>query len=447
MPYTRTSCQLPHPRTGDSSQISTHTDDTPCPHTSRDTRPETPTLETVFDYSGGAGNLVRGAAQELEHTQSRRSGPRRWLRAVTWLIAAGLHPRAGATTLRVAEDLKTRMNYDTGHAIYDLDGTAARLGVHRATVKRHVKYLRELGALVWASHGSQHNSRAARGLQGYAGTATIYAAVIPPVYDHAMGHTIIGTGYTARIVIDQRAQAPAQKQAEPVDNSGAGQGRAPLSLTWVTEDGQVQVVGGSTTTEQARAAKNTKPARPKKRTILGRKVTAAASQRARRFARWVRPLVNWLQSASHDELSWVLVDPTLDGWDDQQILAWLSAMGRITHDGHTWRPAKPHRVIAAQLRAEQRQLVPQAMEADEWAVYHQLRAAEAQTREEQQAAAMAERTNAERVDAQAAGRYDLRQVVDHLLEYGEVDTIDLYGVDLAIKADHFNRSPHIRMGV
>ncbi|MDX3232927.1 hypothetical protein [Streptomyces sp. ME19-01-6] len=411
-----------------------------------DTPTHTPEIERLSDYSAEQAGLVRGAAQELEHTASRRTGPRRWLRAVVWLIAAGLHPRANATTLLLAEDLAMRMNYDTGHAIYDLDGTAARLGIHRATVKRHAKYLRELGALVWASHGTQHNSRRARGLTGYAGTATMYAATIPPSFDHAMGHRLIGSGYTARIVVDQRRQQTVSSTLKPVDNSTPSEGRAPLSLTVVKEEGQVQVEGGFTTTEQARAANSIQPPRTKKPTILGRTVTAAAAQQADRIARWIRPLVNWLQTASHRQLSWSLVDPVLDGRDEQDILAWLSAMGRTTRDGHTWRPAKPHRVIAAALRAEQQQPGPRAMSPAEWDAYHQQRAAEQRALEEQRAAEMAARTDQERREAHAAAQFDLGIVADHITEYGEDDAVDLYGAWLTARADRLRTSAHYRMG-
>jgi hypothetical protein len=427
--YEHSVCQLPHSRTGDSPQKSTPQDD------------------TQYPPAAAATALIRDREQqEIAHTASRRTGPRRWLRAITWLIAAGHHPKANATTMRFAEDLATRMHYDTGHAIYDLDGTARRLDVDKSTIKRHAKYLRELGALVWVSHGTQHNSRRARGLDGYAGTATVYAATIPAAYDHAMGHTIIGTGYEARIVIDQRGQTPVSSTPEPVDNSDASEGRAPLSLTVVKEVGQVQVVGGFTTTEQARPANSSQPTRTKKSTILGRKVTAAAIDRARHVARWVKPLVNWLQTASNDQVSWVLLDPVLDGRDEQDILAWLSAMGRITRDGHTWRPAKPHRVVAAALRAEQRQPGPRVMTAAEWDAYHQQRAAEQQALEEQRAAAMAERTDDERREARAAARFDLGIVADHLAEYGEDDAIDLYGAQLAARADRLRTSDHYRMG-
>ncbi|MEU1908454.1 hypothetical protein [Streptomyces hygroscopicus] len=391
--------------------------------------------------------LVRGDAQHIATTASRRTGPRRWLRAITWLIASGLHPKANATTQRVAELLAADMDYDTGHVIYRLEHRAAQLS--RATIARHVAYLRELGALAWVEHGSRTNRRRLMGLTGYAATATVYAATIPPAYDHAMGHRIVGSGYEARIVIDQRGQTPSSTPKPvdnpPVENPGT-EGRETPSLTWGKEVGQVQVVGGVTTTAQARPANSTKPTRPKKPTILGRKVTAAAIQRARHIARWARPLVNWLQRASHDQLSWVLLDPVLDGRDEQDILAWLSALGRVSHDGHTWRPAKPHRVIAAALRAEQQRPGPRAMTAAEWDAYHQQRAAEQQALEAQRAAAIAERTDQERREAQAAARFDLSIVADHITEYGEDDAIDLYGAWLTARADRLRTSDHYRMG-
>lgn len=446
----RTSCQLPHPRTGDSSQKSTHPDDTPCPHTSRDTHPETPTLETVFEYSGSAGNLVRGATQELEHTQSRRSGPRRWLRAVTWLIAAGLHPRAGATTLRLAEDLAARMDYDTGHVIYDLDRTAARLGVDRATVKRHAKYLRELGTLVWASHGTQHNSRRARGLSGYAGTATIYAAAIPPVYDHAMGHRIVGTGYAARIVIDQRSQTPTQEQPEPVDNSGADEGRAPLSLTVVKEVGQVQVVGGCKDTPRKRASRQTASTPHPKTASNNGQPHRSPLQAARdiRIASQVRPRVNWTQTEGLRRLAFALRLLIDRGLDADQIVAELHSWWL------DWRPAKPASYIRAQLARQAAQgsmaTAPQAMTDAEWDAYREQRAEADRAAEEQQAAEShaerADRTDEDRRIAREYGWHDgMFDVARHYEEDPE-DALDLYGLTLCTRAVRMTSSTAFAQG-
>ncbi|MFH8813091.1 hypothetical protein ACH4GZ_38830 [Streptomyces hygroscopicus] len=394
--------------------------------------------------------LVCGDAQHIATTASRRTGPRRWLRAITWLIASGLHPKANATTQRVAELLAADMDYDTGHVLYRLNHRAT--AIPRATLTRHVGYLRELGALVWAEHGSRTNRRRLMGLTGYAGTATVYAATIPPAYDNAMGHRIVGSGYEARIVIDQRGQGPSSTPKPvdnpPVENPGT-EGRETPSLTGVKEVGQVQVVGGVTTTEQARLPKITTRS---KTTILGRRVTAAAANRARHLARWLRPLINWTQKATHDQLSWVLLDPCLDGWDDQQILGWLGGMIRRSHDGHTWRPDRPHRVIARQLRNEHQQQqtdggVLQPMTPAQWETYHRHQQAAA-TRPGPDAAQdmQADRTDDERRAARAAARQDFSIVADHIDDYGLDDAIDLYGVYLATRADQLMHSGHYRMG-
>ncbi|MFD0555398.1 cell wall protein [Streptomyces rectiviolaceus] len=228
-----------------------------------------------------------------------------------WLIAAGHHPRANATTLAVARDLGARMDFDTGHVRYCLDETAARLGVSRATVKRHVAVLRELGALAWVVHGTKTNIRRLLGLGGYAGTATIYAAVIPPVYDHAMGHTIVGSGYGARTVIDQRGQAPKAVDNSPVDNPSSGS-CAPPSLTVVEEESQVQMVGGFNNTPRERASRRTAP--------LPHQTTSSNSQgqdghtrrtpqqaaREIRETQLVRAMVNWTQGERVRRLAFVL---------------------------------------------------------------------------------------------------------------------------------------------
>lgn len=178
MPHVQPACHLPHARVPDSSQKLPTTRGIPCQTEHRPDAPTHDTLEHVCD-SGPQAGPVHGDAQEIQHTASRRTGPRRWLRAVEWLIAAGQHPRANATTLAIAQDLKARMDYDTGHARYCLEETAGRLRIDKSTVKRHVSYLRELGALAWVVHGTKTNVRRALGMSGYAATATVYAAVIP----------------------------------------------------------------------------------------------------------------------------------------------------------------------------------------------------------------------------------------------------------------------------
>ncbi len=305
--------------------------------------------------------LVRGtASQHIDHTTSRRSGPRKWLKAVQWLIGAGLHAKANATTLRVAEDLAARMDYDLGHVLYGMDAMADRLDLDPSNVRRHVRYLRELGALAWVQRGTRTNSRRAKGQEGYAGTATVYAAVIPAAYDRAMGHRVIGTGYTARIVVDlrDRPNPVDNRSGEPVDNSAKGSCALP-SLTVVKKSGQVQVVGGVTTTamrqRKTSAPTNTPSSSKKRATILGIPVTAAGMQLGDRLARAIRRRVSWTRRASHNQLRWVCADMAEQQWTEDQAVRFAVEAGFKHAAGFGWEPSAPHRLIAAELRAHQEQ--------------------------------------------------------------------------------------------
>ncbi|MGW2520538.1 hypothetical protein ACWC09_26685 [Streptomyces sp. NPDC001617] len=297
-----------------------------------------------------------GAAQEVAHTASRWTAPRKWLKAITWLIGAGLHPRANATTQRVADDLAARMDYSTGHVRYGLTAMAERLGLSRSQTCEHIKYLRELGALAWAERGSQANVRRTQGQPGYARTATVYAAVIPASYDQAMGHRIIGTGYTARIIIDQRRTpltGPVDTAGNsPVDNSSSSAHRTP-SLTWVEEDGKLKMVGGSNYTSQQTASRD-HASIPQQRSNSNNgssKSGRHALQVAQdiRIAAQVRPLVTWTQRVPLRPLAYCL-RPLIDrGLDAYGIAAYLN--GLCT--GLRWRPKRPAAYIRAVLADRQ----------------------------------------------------------------------------------------------
>ncbi|NUQ95836.1 MAG: hypothetical protein HOY79_04505 [Streptomyces sp.] len=299
----------------------------------------------------------------MSHTKSRKSGPRRWLGAVRWLIAAGLHDRANATTLKAAEDLAARMDYDTGHALFCEAEMVVRTGISRANLYRHMGYLRELGALAYVKRGSRANSLRAKGLKGYAGTATEFAAVIPAVYDHAMGHIIVGTGYEARIIVDlrKRQQAPSHTP-EPVDNppvdNSASEALETPSLTVVKEVGQVQMVGGFTTTAARQRNDSTPNPTPdsssrKRATILGNTVTATGMQLGDKLARAIRRRVSWVRKDSHDQLRWACADMGEQGWSEDQAVRFVVEVGHGHGAGFAWHPARPHRLIAAGLRADQ----------------------------------------------------------------------------------------------
>ncbi|MFD9004482.1 hypothetical protein ACFV0T_26575 [Streptomyces sp. NPDC059582] len=344
-----------------------------------------------------------------------------------WLIAAGHHPRASATTLRIAEDLADRMDYSTGHVRYCLDEMVARLGISRASIARHVSYLRELGALAWVQHGTRANVRRFLGLGGYAATATVYGAVIPAVYDHAMGHRIVGSGYEARIIVDQRNQA-APVDNPPVDNSTPESLETP-SLTMVKEESQVQMVGGSNYTSQARQAKTSIPHQSSSKT--GQRRTATDVRKAAQAVRLVRALVNWTQKLPLRRLEYVLRPWTDRGWDAFRIADELNGMCA----GVRWKPSRPDAFIRARitndLQREQQQTAE--LQAQEQAVAWEDSTA---ARDLASLAALfgpaapapqQERTDEDRAHAQLHGWNQWEEVAAHLAE-DQDDAIDLYGI-------------------
>lgn len=287
-------------------------------------------------------------SETIACTTSRRSQPRVWLRALEKAVEAGLVPGFNATTQAIIEVIASRMGFDTGHARYVMKDVMERTGLGRTAVTDHVKMLRAGGWLAWVEHGSLRNALR----EGYARTATVYAATIPPAYDALVGNILVGTGYNARAIADYRPKSPVDIAVDtsgtgPVENSDTSNSRTP-SL-WVNKkEGQVQQVGGKdSSTGQARTA-NKIPRRKKKHTVTGYRITAERIERARKVAKWVRPLVNWLQRATLDQLSWVILDLVARDWTDNQILVWLGRLGQKI-GAPRWRPQFPHRVIAAAL--------------------------------------------------------------------------------------------------
>ncbi|MEW2302059.1 hypothetical protein AB0958_19135 [Streptomyces sp. NPDC006655] len=276
-------------------------------------------------------------------------------------------PGFTATTQAIIEVIASRMCFDTGHARYVMKDVMERTGLGKTAVTDHVRMLRAGGWLAWVEHGSKRNALTRLGLGGYARTATVYAATIPPAYDALVGHVLVGTGYNARIIVDHRPKSPVDTAGnEAVENSGTAQTRTP-SL-WVDKEvGQVQVVGGEgTSTASAAASKS--PRRKRKLTVTGYKITGQRIEQARQMTKSIRPLVNWVQRSTLEELSWVLMDLVARDWSQQQIVVWLGRLGRDI-DAPRWRPRAPHRVIAAALHRmateDAKRSVPAHLEAEE----------------------------------------------------------------------------------
>ncbi|WP_203181649.1 cell wall protein [Streptomyces pratensis] len=270
---------------------------------------------------------------------------------MTWLIGAGLHPRAGETTLAVARDLAARMDYRLGFVLYDLEGTAARCEVSTATVKRHVRVLRELGALAWHRHGTKKNLQ----LPGrpYTATATIYAATIPAAYDHANGHRLDGTGYGARVVgVTDEGRAlmeeTAHRKPRPVDDGGRAR-RAPHSPGPHPDVSVADPAGWLNYTSRT-CATRAKAGTPRRGSNGGSASPRSPWQVARdiRIAGRVRPLVGWTQREGLRRLAFAL-RPLIDrGLEPHDIAAELVGLAV------DWRPARPAAYITAALTRDQR---------------------------------------------------------------------------------------------
>ncbi|MFJ3084902.1 cell wall protein [Streptomyces sp. NPDC086838] len=253
---------------------------------------------------------------------------------MVWLVEeARLHPKAGEATLRVARDLARRMDYIEGTVLYDLDGTATRCALSRATVKRHVAYLRELGCLAWAHHGSRRNLRLPG--RAYAGTATVYVATIPYAYDRARGHRVGGRGFRARVV---------GVPGPPAGNTEVGRpgcrGREPQSLDARSRTGAVEMRGRLKDTTPRRGARARTTAR------AGGSARRSPMQVAAdiRIAARVRPLVPWTQGEGLRRLAHALRPLIDEGLSTHDVAAELTSWWL------TWRPADPAAYITARLR-------------------------------------------------------------------------------------------------
>ncbi|WP_146057505.1 hypothetical protein [Streptomyces sp. SM12] len=324
----------------------------------------------------GHGLVLAKEEQWVGTTASRHCQPRAWMRAVEWAVGAELHPKTNLTTVRIARDIRRRMGFDTGHGIYDLDGISRRLGVHRATVKRHVAHMRQLGLLVWVREGSRRNLR----LEGsaYTATAAIYAGTIPAAYDDAHGLRTAGGGYEARVVgyteagrerairaageDARRRGATSRVKATKKTAKGARRTRSadstpprraphshPASL-----EVQVQMVGGCKDTQSAsnKTPSTSKNPTPKRSSCGGSGRSARQVQADVQIARQVRPRIRWAQREGLRRLAFAL-RPFIDrGLTADGIVTELAVWTtRFEGIGLAWVPRRPAAFITKQLRS------------------------------------------------------------------------------------------------
>ncbi|MFG2425206.1 hypothetical protein ACGFWD_40140 [Streptomyces sp. NPDC048448] len=274
--------------------------------------------------------ITEREAQEIETTASRQLR-----RADAFLAAARYmvrhHPKAGATTLRLATVFAARMHRSRhGHVAFNLTATVRELGLSRRTVLNHARYLRELGLIAWVEHGSKRNVlRTRRGNafgpgDGYQGTATIYAPVAPPAFDRRQGHRVRGTGYRARLIgyTDKgRARALAAVRSRARRARTAPGKRCTPSVVVTSVPSSLQVDTGE--------RKNTR--RPRQQTAARRRpgtpLTPRECQQAIALTEHVQREVWWLYTACSRRLAYVLRPLISAGWTAVQLAAELATWG------------------------------------------------------------------------------------------------------------------------
>jgi hypothetical protein len=293
-----------------------------CRHINPAERPDVSKTALVTDTSRHTFDLVCDPdAQEIDTTASRRL--RRaadFLSAVQFMVGAGFHPKAGHTTLLLAEVFAERMARSSeGHFPFSAEATARALGLKRRAVYNHARYLRELGLIAYVEHGSKRNVLRTRhgsawtSEHGYRGTATLFAAVAPRVWDEAMGRRIEGEGYTARQVgvtdtgrklavaeaVDNQRKRQGLQQTKPVDNSR----QCTPSVVVPQPRTSSSVDGGIKDRTRERACREKSPKHRAKGTT-GWSAAKAAS--AMQEARWVQLYTWWTQGSCVRQLAYAL---------------------------------------------------------------------------------------------------------------------------------------------
>ncbi|WP_331736731.1 hypothetical protein OG426_55255 (plasmid) [Streptomyces canus] len=306
-----------------------------CRHINPAACPDVSKTALVADTSRHAFDLVCDSdAQEIATTASRRL--RRgtdFLAAVRFMVGAGFHPKAGRTTLLLAEVFADRMaRSSSGHFPFSAEATARALGLKRRAVYNHTRYLRELGLIAYVEHGSKRNVTRTRygaawtSEHGYLGTATLFAAVAPRVWDDAMGRRIEGEGYTARLVgvtdtgrelavaeaVDNQRKRQGLQQMEPVDNSFSCTPSVVVPQPRTT--GSVGVGIKDRTRQRASREKS-----PKHRARGTTGWSAARAASAMQEARWVQLHTWWAQGSCLRQLAYALRPFFEAGWTGEEI--------------------------------------------------------------------------------------------------------------------------------
>ncbi|MFI0742357.1 hypothetical protein ACH4PU_30425 [Streptomyces sp. NPDC021100] len=307
-----------------------------CRHIDPAARPDVSGTEPDPTALGRTFTLIRDRDDhELATTASRQlRRSDQFLAAVHFMVGAGFHPKAGRTTLRLAEVFAARMKRSSaGHFPLRTKATATELGLKERAVLNHARYLRELGLLAYVEHGSKANALRTRLStswkpgDGYQPTATLFAAVAPPVWDEALGRRRTGHGYTARII----GVTPAGRRAAIEETRRKAKTKIPRQRTACTpsvvvpqDHRDVQVEGGKKNTPRQRAAC---PKTSPRTSTNGPRISPAECARAITIAQQLQREVWWLHRSCARRLAYALRPLITASWTTHGLAAELLTWG------------------------------------------------------------------------------------------------------------------------
>ncbi|MFE6808621.1 winged helix-turn-helix domain-containing protein [Streptomyces sp. NPDC057681] len=326
MQYAAPSCQLPRPRTGDSSLISVPPGDVDPTTPPRDATSPNAKTQQPGDCGAERGRggrlLVVEAHQWLSTTASRiATCAHSWMQAVHWVAGSGLYsptrshgPKWGLTTIAIAKEISALTECRPG-----IDYLMRKLKVSERTVQYHLGMLREAGLLVYRIRGTR--------VSGCPNQASVFERVIPVEFDVALGIRTVGEGVQrrpvgiaeeGRAVIGKLAKKAARKvrktrtrgdlkRASRCTPMQVGTSSvSPTALTHSPSEGKL--AGGAAKFPTQKKSSS----RPWKLNKVGRRYQLAGELIAS---------VPWLGNASRARIAWIVRHVADAGWTALEVQA------------------------------------------------------------------------------------------------------------------------------
>lgn len=293
---------------------------------------------------------VPEARQWLSTSASRMaSDGYSWMQGVHWVAGAGLYeprryrshgPRSfGTTTVVVAQLLAELSPCRPG-----IEYLMHRTGLSERTVEYHLQILRETGLLAWEQRGTR--------VRGERPQASVYARMLPPEFDAALGIRTVGEGTGRRMsgiadggreLMARLAREAARKvrrlRARTRAQGIARKASIGASATAVFEGERCTPMGGGADASSTAGTTSFPPeselasGEGKSRTRKDPKLKINGGWKlnrvGRRFqlARELTQQIDWLRGSSVPRIAWVARHVADAGWTVTDVRGWLHLRG------------------------------------------------------------------------------------------------------------------------